>query len=100
MSEHEQTDEYVLKPWAIIVTRDGRHLGDYHATTAELNILARDNAALVRVVENLLQAIPSNSVHLTYCPRWGRPAIQPSAASCTCGADEARTLLAKIRGRG
>ena len=50
------------------------------------------NADLVRLVEKLLAANRSY-VHHPFC-------LTQMASSCDCGADEARALLAKIRGEG
>ena len=59
-----------------------------------LNDLGKQNADLVRVVEKLLSQL-GKSAHFPYCDAWGY-----MLRTCTCGADEARELLAKIRGEG
>ena len=59
-----------------------------------LNALEARNTALVRVVEKLLANVHRGSGgHLTGC----RLHIRLDT-DCTCGVDEARALLAKIRG--
>ena len=66
---------------------------DEHATMwcEYLNDLGKQNADLVLVVEKLLAGARG---HYTSCSVWRGKKRTP----CTCGADEARELLLKIRG--
>ena len=74
-------------------------LGDDHRIAHFERVIDRlkaENAALVRVVEKLLRsAYLADGGHTAGC-RW--PYIEERNRPCTCGADEARALLAKIRG--
>ena len=83
MSE-ENMSEHVPPPPAQFVLS----LGEMAATVRLLGELEEQNAALVRVVEKLLAFGFGAKGHDPYCK------VEP----CTCGADEARELLARIRG--
>ena len=55
-----------------------------------LRALEADRDALVAVVEKMLPRLSTNRGHSSTCSYW--------TTTCRCGADEARALLARLRG--